>query len=492
MSISFNTISTNLLTPGQYIEYDSSRAVQSASVVPEVVLLIGQRRSTGTIPEATPVSVPSTDSGEVFFGHGSILAHMLDYFKAANPYVETWAIALDDEGAGTAATGTFAFSGTATADGVVYAYIGGERITASVATDDTAADVGTALTAAITAWVASSNLPVSAAGTATVTVTCLHKGTLGNHIDLALNHNPGEALPAGITCTVTDVGSVVTGATDPSVADAIAAMGDGWYTKIVSAYADDTNQDLLEAEALARWHPYEQKDVMTYIGALGSQSTLTSLGNARNNKFTVLAGGGLSPSPPWLWAAVTCAVDASESDPARPRQTLQLTGLVAPKRSEEFTQTERNVLLSDGVATFIVGADGNCYVERMITTYQTNAASVADVAYRDVTTMHTLAYIRYSLRQRIALRFPRHKLASDGTLFAPGQAIVTPSIIRGEILSLFKQWETELGLVEGWEQFKEDLIVERNSSDVNRVDVRLSPDLLNQFRVFAAQVQFIL
>jgi phage tail sheath gpL-like len=204
-----------------------------------------------------------------------------------------------------------------------------------------------------------------------------------------------------------------------------------------------------------------------------------------------LVGGGLSPTPPWIWATVAAAIDDSEEDPARPRQTLVLTGCQPPAKPYIFTQTERNTLLYDGVMTYTVSTDNQCKVERMITTYQLNAASVADPSYLDIETMRTLAYLRYSLRNRIASRFPRHKLASDGTNFGPGQAIVTPSIIKSEILALFKIWE-DAGLVEGWEQFKDEIIVERNATDVNRVDTRLSPDLMNQFRVFAGQIQFLL
>lgn len=48
----------------------------------------------------------------------------------------------------------------------------------------------------------------------------------------------------------------------------------------------------------------------------------------------------------------------------------------------------------------------------------------------------------------------------------------------------------DAGLVEDTEEFKNELIVERNADDVNRVDVLLPPDLLNQFRVFAAKTEF--
>jgi phage tail sheath gpL-like len=91
----------------------------------------------------------------------------------------------------------------------------------------------------------------------------------------------------------------------------------------------------------------------------------------------------------------------------------------------------------------------------------------------------------------IALRFPRHKLANDGTAFARGQNVVTPGTLRAEIVARFKQWE-EVGLVEGVDQFKRDIIVVRSQSDPNRVDALLPPDLVNQFRVLAAQIEFLL
>lgn len=90
----------------------------------------------------------------------------------------------------------------------------------------------------------------------------------------------------------------------------------------------------------------------------------------------------------------------------------------------------------------------------------------------------------------MALKFPRHKLANDGTNFSPGQAIVTPSIIKSEALAWFKAMEA-MGLVEGFDQFKDEVIVERNANDADRVDMLMPPDLINGFRVLAAQIQFL-
>ncbi|HHH0001480.1 TPA: phage tail sheath C-terminal domain-containing protein, partial [Yersinia enterocolitica] len=66
---------------------------------------------------------------------------------------------------------------------------------------------------------------------------------------------------------------------------------------------------------------------------------------------------------------------------------------------------------------------------------------------------------------------------------------VTPKVIRGELLSVYRQLE-RAGIVENFELFKQYLIVERNADNPNRLDVLFPPDYVNQLRVFAVLNQF--
>ena len=59
------------------------------------------------------------------------------------------------------------------------------------------------------------------------------------------------------------------------------------------------------------------------------------------------------------------------------------------------------------------------------------------------------------------------------------------------MIALALEWERD-GLVENLDQYKQELIVERNDSDRNRADLMIPPDIVNQLRIFAAKVQFIL
>ncbi|EGU31251.1 phage tail sheath C-terminal domain-containing protein, partial [Vibrio scophthalmi] len=114
-----------------------------------------------------------------------------------------------------------------------------------------------------------------------------------------------------------------------------------------------------------------------------------------------------------------------------------------------------------------------------------------DPSYLDLTTPHTLGYIRYATVNRITQKFPRHKLADDGQDFDPTQPIVTPSIINIELIALYMDLR-DAGIVENVENYKEALYCERDKNDRNRVNVIASPDLVNQFRVFAMMNQFVL
>lgn len=484
MSLSFNTIPLNIRTPGQFIEFDNTRAVQGLPAIAHRILVVGQRLAAGSVAAGTPMRVLSAAQAEEQFGRGSMLSAMLAALKAANTYTECWAVALDDNGAGQFAAGTVTLSGAPTEAGTLNLYIGGELVQVGVASAQTPAAIATALAAAVQANTA---LPVTAsAAGAVVTLTFKHRGELGNGLDVRLNYFTGQRTPKGLTVALAPF---VGGTANPDVQAVISAIGDEQYHSVVTPYTDASNLAKIEAMLAQRFGPMVQKEGHAFAAAAGSHAQLSTLGDSRNSPHLTIMGAGLSPTPTYVWAAVAAAVDAYEPDPARPRQTLLLPGVLPPAIAQRYTREERNLHLFDGISTTVVDAGDQVLIERLITTYKTNAIGVADISYLDIETMRTIAYLRFSVRSRIGLKFPRHKLADDGTRFGPGQAIVTPNVIRAELVALFAQWE-EAGLAEGMEQFKRDLIVQRSGTDPNRVDAIIPPDVVNQFRVFAAQVQF--
>ena len=485
--ISFNQIPIDIRVPGVYIENDNSMAVGGLPIERNVILLIGQRLTTGSVAEKIVKPILNNGQGEVYFGPGSQLSAMINALKAVNSYTELWAVALDEASAGAQAAGAITIGGTVTASGTLCLYIGGRRIRIGVAASEATTDTATNVAAAINAIV---DLPVTAAVDGTdkskVNITCAWKGESGNYIDIRINYYNGEKLPTGQTITIVPMTG---GTANPDITDAFAAIGDEQYQTIIMPWTDQDNLEAMYNEMQRRWNAMVKKEGHAFTAAAGSHSDLVSLGAEVNDECLTIMGMQGSPTTPWEMAAVMGAVDAYEPDPARPRQTLELTGVLAPAKEDRYTLAECNIHLHHGISTFYVDDNGVCRIQRLVTTYQTNVSGVDDISYLNVETMRTLAYLRYSARVRIMLRYPRHKLADDGTEIAPGQAIVTPKVLRSELIALFLLW-MDAGLVENLAQFKRDLIVERNTSDPDRVDAILPPDTINQFRIFAGVLQF--
>lgn len=485
-NVSFNGIPVDIRTPGQFIEIDPTRAVGGIPQQARKILILGQRLAAGSQLAANPCRVMSGAHGAGLFGRGSQLAAMIAAAKTANSSTDMFACALDDLVAGVVASGTLTITGAPTAAGTLNLYVAGAAVKVGVAVAETNTVTATNIAAAINA---NPDLPVTATSAlGVVTVTAKHKGLCGNDIDLRTNYYDGETLPAGLAIAIVAMSG---GTGNPDITAALAALGGDQYYTIITPWTDTANMTALEAFLLGRWGPMSQKTGTAFGCVRGTYSGLTTLGVARNSPMSYLFGIYDMPEAPWVTAAKWGSVIefSGAIDPARPFQGLLLPGTMAPPVKSQFTRDQRDVLLHNGISTFTVDQAGNVFIEQVVSTYQTNALGIPDTSYLKLNSVWTVDAIRYAVRARIALRFPRHKLANDGTNFAPGQAIATPSIIRAELIGLFREME-EAGLVEDFNQFKNDLLVVRSTANVNQINAVIPPNLVNQFDVFAASVQF--
>ncbi|HLJ65505.1 MAG TPA: phage tail sheath subtilisin-like domain-containing protein, partial [Stellaceae bacterium] len=366
-------------------------------------------------------------------------------------------------------------------------YVGGVLIQTPVTVGQGAASIAQALQAAIAA---NPDLPVTSAVTgAQITLTALHKGMdAGNSIDLRASYFAGDHLPAGVQLAITALSG---GAGNPSIVPAIAVAA-GWWNHWIMPYTDGPNVTALLTELDSRFGGLTERDGHAYLATTGSVGTLAAFGAQYNDAQQSVMGIQRPPQPTFAWAASVGAVAAFalNLDPARPLQTLPLPGIMAPALADRFVQTDRNLLLHDGIATFKVDDGGNVLIERLVTSYRANAAGLPDQSYLDIETLATLSYLRFSLRSLIAQKHPRDKLANNGTAFDAGQPIMTPALFIDEAIALALQWQ-EAGLVQGIDQFKASLIATINASDPSRLDALLQPELIGQFRVFAGKIQFL-
>jgi phage tail sheath gpL-like len=487
MSISFNQIPSGIRVPLFYAEFDNSAAVQGGAEQVYKTLLIGNKLAAGTKPELEVQLITSAEQAAEYFGIGSVLSDMAAAYLKNNKINPLYCIAIDDNVAGALATGTITIGGTPTAAGTLSYMIGGKNVQVGVTTVDTPTTIAAALVAAITA---DTSLTVSAANVlGVVTLTAKNKGLHANEMDVRQNYFLGEELPAGVTSVIVAMSG---GTGNPDVDEVWPVIGDDQYILMVTPWTDSQNLGKMETELDDRFGPLRQNDGYGLYGKRDTHGNLVTFGNTRNSQFTTVMGVK-GPSSPWVVAASLAGqVSAAGSiDPARPFQTLKLVGVLAPAQSELFTLAERDILLHNGIATFNVDSGSNVLIESVITTFKENSFGSPDTSYLYLNTPLTLSYLRFDLKARITSRFPRHKLANDGTRFAPGQAVVTPLSIKAEVITKFQEWE-EKALVEGFEQFKSDLIVERNNDNPNRVDILLPPDLVNQLRICGVKIQFLL
>lgn len=501
MAISFNNIPTTIRTPGAYVEIDNSRALKGLVANPHKALILGQKLSgSGTAENEVLYAVTNDGLADGYFGEGSILARMCNVFKDNNPNTELYAIALDSAG-GTAADGLIKFESdvneSCTGDTTYYLMINGVALDVTLTSGMSQSDICTAVVNKINS---ADGLPVtavksdSAANGDHIVLSAINSGTLGNYIDVRHNYYPGQSLPLGFSTSAVVITSMQNGATDPDLGAAWPIIDGEQYHYIVTPYADAANLTEIEDELADRFKPLEDLQGHGFTGYRGTAASCTTKGNSRNSPHNTIMGVYDSPNGPEEWAAALGAQAAYylNIDPARPLHTIQLKGILPPPEENRFNRAERDVLLYDGMATSIVSG-GKVLIERCITTYQTNALGGADVSYLDVQTLATLSEIRYQYKTRMLNRFivPRFKLADDTFPVQPGSYVATPKTVKQETIALFSLLR-DRGLIENLDQFIENLIVERNTTDVNRVDVLLPPDLINQFRVLAGVVQFIL
>ena len=490
MTVPFSNIPSNLRVPLFYAEVDNSQANSGAQT--QRTLIIGQITSTGNGVVTVPVLGQGVSDAQAKGGLGSMLALMTAAYKKSDNFGEVWFLPLEDAEGSVAASGSLLVAGTPSGTGVISLYIAGQLLSFAVATAEPAADIASGLVALVNS---SSNLPVTATATdATVKFTAKNKGATGNDIDVRLNYlgtAGGEVTPAGLTLTVT---AMAAGATNPVLDAALASLGDEAFDFIVSPYTDTASLNALKNllnDKTGRWSYASQIYGHIFAAQRGTLATLATAGNARNHQHESIMGFYDSPSPAWIWASDVAgpAAVALRADPGPPLPTFTLSPVLAPPAPSRFDLGERNTLLWDGISTFTVASDGTVAIENLITTYQKNGFGAADDSYLQVETLFLLMYVLRAQRSLVTSKYARVKLAADGTRFAPGSAIVTPKIIKADLIAQYGAMEYD-GFVQDAKAFAKELIVEKNRANPNRVDVLWPGTLINQLRIFALLAQF--
>lgn len=471
-NISFDSIPSSIRKPGKYFEFNTSLAVRTLPANRQRLLIIAQRLSTGTVAELIAKQVFSDEEAAVYFGYGSIAHLMVRAAIKANAYLDVSVCAVDDSAtAPVARVHTLAIANNATSSGSLTLYVGNVRYEIGITSSDTPTIIGTALKAALDNDPA---LPFTVAHeVGTLTFTAKNKGVVANQIDF-------EAIVTATATTATFT-ATTPGSVDPSIANALAAVYAEDYNIIACPFNDATSLELLKTHLNSVSGPMEQRPaigVFGYDGVLADCTTLT--GTTLNSGRLLCAYLRATRSPAYELGAAMAAVLAFEEDPARPLNTLELSGIAVPVVSQRLSRTEQEALLYNGATPIEVGPGEVAQIVRAVSTYVQNAAGIDDPALLDITTIRTLDYVRKACRDRIGLRFPREKLSSK-----------TPEKVRDQLLDVLYQLES-LEIVEEVAANEDGVICERDTQDANRLNAKIPVDVVNGLHIFAGRIDLLL
>ncbi|MRI57756.1 phage tail protein [Methylobacterium sp. DB1607] len=492
------SIPANYKIPGPNVQIDPSQAGTPTS--PKWALLPGHPTASGTAAPNTVVACGTQADADVLFGAGSMLARMFAKFFAGVKSVPVFCLPVPEPAAGVVATGTITVSSAPTVAGTLALYVAGQLVSVAIASADTTANVASKIAAAINAAV---DLPVTAsAAAAVVTCTAKWKGISGNDIrleDSYLGRYGGEFLPAGLALTY-PTGNLLSGGTGtPDFTAAIAALGDAPYKFVGLPFNDSGTFAVWDTEYgfsdSGRFGPYRQSYGQIFSARRGAYADQITWGQSNNSPvISPMAFEPESPCPVWEWAAAYAALAAySITDhPARPFQTLPLLGILPAPKAKRWNKTQLNALAQVGLATQGTDLNGGSTnvptILREQTAYQKNSQGQADNAFELVTTLATLDERYTRLRQAITNKYPRHMLANDGTKFAAGLPIVTPLVVKAELINEYRQQEFD-GLVENADLYIRNLVV-RRATEPNTLEILDPPDVVNGLRRMNILAQF--
>ncbi len=485
--VSFTYIPPNLRIPLFSVEFDNSQAGANQDI--QRAVLVGGTLITQPV---AAVYVATVAEAIALFGASSMLARMMAAYRANDPFGEVWCLPIPDPAAGAAATVPVTITGTATGPGTMALYVGGQLVQVGVTAGMTATQVATATALAVNAV---GSLPMgggSSLGVVTLTSDARNSAQAG--LDVRLNYygaQGSEALPPGLTVAV---GAISGGTGAPDLTGVAAALGSIDYDFVICGYSDATSLAALQtlmSDSAGRWSWLDQNFGGVFTAKVDTAANLITLGAAHNDQHALIWGCAGVPTPSWEFAAAMTAacIPSLKADPARPLQTLSVNGVLAPAVTDRFSKTTLQTMLSSGIAQPGFDRAGNVSVLRAITTYQLNKFGQADQSYLDVETLFTLMAVTRRLRSMVTQKFARAKLADDGTRIGFGQPVVTPAIIKGELIAQYASMEVA-GLVDNTALFAKGLVVIRNAQDPSRVDVLFDPYLISGLRIFAVLNQF--
>ncbi|MBN9438985.1 phage tail sheath subtilisin-like domain-containing protein [Bosea sp. (in: a-proteobacteria)] len=483
--INFDQIPYDWQVPGTYVETRPIYQDMGLVPFPAAALLIVQMLPTGTAVPGRVYEITRPDDAAALFGRGSVGQQMVRAFKRTNRTNRLFVIALADLGAGVKATKALTFTGAGA--GTIPLYIQGRRVRYKATSAMTPTQHATAAVAAVNS---DADMPVVATSAAGVmTLTAKHAGEVGNHIDVRLRKTAEDVLPGTLAIAIA---TGTAGSGNPTVQTALDAVVNAWHTDIAMPWDDAANMEAMAAWLVERYQAMGKKDGHVYVGHQGTYGQLGTKGALTNCPHITSIGFKAGYQSPWQWAASLCGLATFHltNDPARQLRSLALVDIDAPDDVDCFTETERDLLLRQGISTWTRLVDGSVVLERVITAYKVSNLGVSDPAWLDIMVPKTLTRIRYDWASYATLMYPRHKLAPDDSVAANNNdVVVTPKRMLGSWSARCKLYERQAWIIDVARTIEQSRF-EIDASNKNRLNGQQRINIIGNLMVLAAALEF--
>jgi phage tail sheath gpL-like len=459
MGSSFPNITSNI---------NSALTPKSAGV--RSILLIGSMTSGSASSGQLKENIISKADFNNLFGAKSQLAKsgraLIDALSISKIKPQVSAIGLTDNGSGVAATGTIAFSGTATDSGTLTVYIDSiknGKYELSIATGDTASAIGTSLETLITANTYS---PVTAVNTTgSVALTAVNKGTQGNTIGIKINGSV-----AGITTTLTAMAS---GATNPILTTLFDPIADKRFTTIIypAEWGTSTLTNLTEArfnvdnKILDGFGIVSKPDTYANSNTAVDALNFKTLGYIPNKLISSSThkGGAIFESPIVIatyvgaYRELRLSVDANVSQITTNNQSIggsffggipyhntPFNLLPIIESGNDFTDDECQELESSGAWLLRNNPSNTAIISNeAVTTYKTDVLGQVDKTFKYINYFDTLTIVRDYVFQNLKADFSQHILTT-------GQLIAgRPMVNREGFIARMMKYYGELSGING-------------------------------------------
>lgn len=480
-------------------------------------LVVGQMKTGSATAGALTTDVPRSNAEiNTLFGADSHIAMILRGYRGVNEITNVDAIALADNGSGTAATAIAAFSGTATGSGSLYLTIVSDenhKYQIDVAVGDTASSVASKALALINADI---NVPFTAAvSTATLTATAANKGPIANDWLISI-----KGYVAGISCTLT---GWTGGATSPSLTSLWDVVQTMRYQTVIwpSAYPIATLKAFLDPRKNVENDIMDGRGFTFHNVAFGTVKTDAS--GCNSSEVVILTneptstetwkGAHLPEAPDVITAKFAAArdlrfePDASISNvvstnaandqfggphlASLPYFNTPLLGVGTPLKGSGYTFAEQRELEGSGVSIIGVNRTGNaCITGVIVTTWLNDAAGNRDNTWKFLEWRDTHGWIREYFQRNCQKEFRQHRLTSGTAV--PGYAMVDEQTIRAFLKLLYIELSQMAITVDGLvaRKFFEDRLTVKMDYQKRQVKIAAKVPMVSQLGELIGSIEY--